>query len=89
MTIEMVTELCRSALQITLLITAPVLLVAVVVGLGISIVQAVTQIHDQTVSVIPKIILMLLTVLYILPWGLSQMVEYSRSLYAGIPGTFQ
>lgn len=87
MTVDTVTELCRSALMITLMVSAPVLAVAVVVGLGISILQAVTQIHDQTISIIPKIVLMLLTLLYIMPWGLSQLMEYSRSLFDGVPQT--
>jgi len=87
MTVDTVTELCRSALMITLMVSAPVLAVAVVVGLGISILQAVTQIHDQTISIIPKIVLMLLTLLYILPWGLSQLMAYSRALFDGVPQT--
>ena len=80
-----VTELARSAVMLTLLITSPVLAVAVLVGLAISIGQAVTQIQDQTVSIVPKIVLMLLTMLLILPWTLTQLVQYSTDLYAGIP----
>ena len=85
MTLDQVTELCRSAVMLALLVSAPVLTVAVVVGLGISIIQAVTQIQDQTVSIIPKIVIMLLTLVYVTPWVLTQMVEYSTRLFAGIP----
>ena len=80
-----VSELVRSAVMLTLMITSPVLAVAVLVGLAISIGQAVTQIQDQTVSIVPKIVLMLLTMLLILPWTLTQLVQYSTDLYAGIP----
>ena len=73
--------------MLALLISAPVLTVAVLVGLGISIIQAVTQIQDQTVSIIPKIVIMLLTLVYVTPWILTQMVEYSTRLFTGIPDT--
>lgn len=86
MTIIDVTELCRSAIMTGLIIAAPILSIAVFVGLAISIAQAVTQIQDQTVSIIPKIVVMLLTMLYVMPWSLGQLVEYSTRLFAGIPG---
>ena len=69
----------------TLMIAAPVLIVGVVVALGISVLQAVTQIQDQTVSIVAKIVVMLLTMLYILPWTLTQLVDFSTRLIAGIP----
>ena len=56
MTIDQALELARSAVMLTLLIGAPVMLVAVIVGLLISILQAVTQLQDQTLSFVPKII---------------------------------
>jgi len=86
MLIEQMTELCRGAVMLALLISAPILTVAVAVGLTISILQAVTQIQDQTVSIIPKIVIMLLTILYVLPWVMTQMVEYSTRLFSEIPG---
>lgn len=89
MTIEMVTELCRSAVIMTLMISAPVLAVAVVVGLSISILQAVTSIQDQTVSIIPKIVAMLATMLYVLPWTLTQLVDFSTRIIGGIPASLQ
>ena len=88
MTIDSVAELCRSALVMTLMIAAPVLIVGVVVALGISVLQAVTQIQDQTVSIVAKIVVMLLTMLYVMPWSLGQLVEFSTRLFAGIPGHF-
>lgn len=85
MTQEYVTELCRAAVMLSLLISTPILSVAVLVGLSISILQAVTQIQDQTVSVIPKIVVMLLTMVYVLPWMLNMMVDYATELYLHIP----
>lgn len=85
MTIEYAVELCRAAVMLTLLLGAPIMLTAVVVGLIISILQAVTQIQDQTVSFVPKIIAMLLTMLYVLPWATTQMIDYSKALFLDIP----
>jgi len=87
MTLDQVTEICRSAVLLALMISAPVLTVAVLVGLGISIIQAVTQIQDQTVSIIPKIVIMMLTLVYVAPWILTQMVEYSTRVFTEIPNT--
>jgi flagellar biosynthetic protein FliQ len=87
MTLDQVTEMCRSAVLLALMVSSPVLTVAVLVGLGISIIQAVTQIQDQTVSIIPKIVIMLLTLVYVAPWILTQMVEYSTRVFTEIPNT--
>ena len=87
MTIDQVTEICRSAVLLARMISAPILTIAVLVGLGISIIQAVTQIQDQTVSIIPKIVIMLLTLVYVSPWILTQMVEYSTRVFTEIPNT--
>ncbi len=88
MTVDQAIELIRGAILLTLMIGAPVMLIAVVVGLVISILQAVTQIQDQTISFVPKIAAMLLTILYILPWVMNQMIEYSTNLILDIPSQF-
>ena len=85
MTVDQAAELGRAALMMTLLIGAPVLLAAIVVGLVISILQAVTQIQDQTISFVPKIVAMLLTLLIVLPWAMTRMIEYSTNLIREIP----
>ncbi len=85
MTVDQAAELGRAALMMTLLVGAPVLLAAIVVGLVISILQAVTQIQDQTISFVPKIVAMLLTLLIVLPWAMSLMIEYSTNLIRDIP----
>ncbi|QDT89709.1 flagellar biosynthesis protein FliQ [Gimesia algae] len=80
-----VLDLGREGLLIMLEVSGPVMLTAVVVGLVISIGQAVTQIQDQTISFVPKIIMMVLAILYTLPWITSLMVEYSTNLITNIP----
>jgi len=80
-----VLDLGREGLLLMLEVSGPVMLTAVVVGLVISIGQAVTQIQDQTISFVPKIIMMVLAILYTLPWITSLMVEYSTNLITNIP----
>ena len=81
-------ELMRSALVLSLLIGAPALLTAIVVGLLISMFQAVTQLQDQTLSFVPKIVAMMLVMLYTLPWVISKIVEYSQDLFQQVPLAF-
>ncbi|QDT27431.1 flagellar biosynthesis protein FliQ [Gimesia panareensis] len=80
-----VVDLGREGLLLMLEVSGPVMLTAVVVGLVISIGQAVTQIQDQTISFVPKIIMMVLAILYTLPWITSLMMEYSTNLITNIP----
>jgi flagellar biosynthetic protein FliQ len=76
----------RHALEITLLLAAPPLLVALAVGLLVGIFQAATQINEMTLSFIPKLIAVALSVLVAGPWMLKLIVAYMRELYEGIPG---
>ncbi len=85
MNVDQAVELARAAVMLTLVIGAPVMIMAVIVGLIISILQAVTQLQDQTLSFVPKIVAMLLTTLYVLPWVMNQMIEYSTNLIHNIP----
>lgn len=87
MTIDSAVELCRNAVMLTLAIGLPVMVSAMAVGLLISVVQAVTQLQEQTLSFVPKLVTMVLVLLYTLPWALSLLVEYTTHLYRGIPGT--
>jgi flagellar biosynthetic protein FliQ len=69
----------------SLILGAPVMVVSVVVGLAISILQAVTQIQEQTLSFVPKIMVMMLATLVTLPWALNQLIEYTTTLFRNIP----
>ncbi|MCF7960583.1 MAG: flagellar biosynthesis protein FliQ [Pirellula sp.] len=78
-------DLVRDAILMSLIVAAPLLLVGMVVGLGIGLIQALTQIQDQTVSTVPKLVAMTIAIIICLPWLTDRMLEYSRNLYREIP----
>lgn len=86
-TADFAAEICRTAVLLALTIGAPVLLAALATGLLTGLLQSVTQLQDQTLSFVPKLIVMSLTILFLLPWGLSRLTEYASELIRGIPGT--
>jgi flagellar biosynthesis protein FliQ len=73
------------ALEITLLLAAPLLLVALVTGLIVGAFQAATQINEQTLSFIPKLLAMALAVVVAGPWMLRVLMSYTRELFESIP----
>ena len=79
-------DLGREAIWISLLIGSPVLLAGMVVGLLVGLFQALTQIQEQTVAFVPKIVAMVLVLSITLPWLITQMLQYSTDLIEGIPG---
>jgi flagellar biosynthesis protein FliQ len=79
-------DLCREALWTTLIIASPILVAALIVGLVIGLLQAMTQIQEQSLVFVPKIIVMLLVLSISLPWLISRMVQYTSTLIGGIPG---
>jgi flagellar biosynthetic protein FliQ len=85
MTPEMVMDIGRQAIELTLMLSAPPLLAALVIGLIVSIFQAATQINEQTLSFIPKLVGMFLTLILAGPWMLQMMVEYIQRLFESIP----
>lgn len=86
MTPESVMSMGRHAVEITLLVSAPMLLVALVVGLIVSIFQAATQINETTLSFIPKLVGIFVALAVAGPWMLTIMVDYMRQVLTGIPG---
>ncbi len=70
-------DLVRHALIVTMLISAPVLLAGVFIGLVISIVQSVTQIQEQTLSMVPKIFAMTIVTVILLPWITAKLIEFA------------
>jgi flagellar biosynthetic protein FliQ len=85
MTPESVLTMGREALQVTLLISAPMLLVALGVGLLVSIFQAATQINESTLSFIPKLVAVFLTLALAGSWMLAQLTDYTRQLFISLP----
>ena len=86
MTPESVMTLGRTAMEMTILVASPVLLVTLVVGLIVSIFQAATQINDASLSFIPKIIAVLATFAIAGPWMLTLMTDYMRQVLTDLPG---
>jgi flagellar biosynthesis protein FliQ len=86
---ELAIDLGREAIMMTLLISAPVLLAGMVIGLIVGLAQALTQIQEQTVAFVPKLIIMILGLSLCLPWLVTRMVEYTQELIMNIPQTIQ
>jgi flagellar biosynthetic protein FliQ len=82
---EFVVNLAGEAIKITLLLSAPLLGVGLVIGLLIAILQATTQIQEMTLTFVPKIVLVLLTLLAAMPWMLSKLTSFTSNLIISIP----
>ena len=85
MTPQSVIGLIQQALQILVMVSAPLLLTALVVGLIVSIFQAATQINEMTLSFIPKLLAMFLVFLLVGPWMLQTMIDFTPQLFSSIP----
>ena len=78
-------DIGREAIMMMLMASAPILVTGLIVGLLTGIFQAVTQIHEQAISFIPKIVAVVLVVSLLLPWLVNKLVQYSTDLISGIP----
>lgn len=85
MTEEMVLGIGRDAIMTTLLLSAPLLLAALVTGLVVSIIQAITQINEATLTFIPKIIAVVAVLMVLSPWMSQVMTTYTTELFASLP----
>ena len=83
---ETVVTLVRQALEVTILVSAPLLLTALVAGLIVSVFQAATQINEMTLSFIPKLLAIFAVMVLAGPWMLSIIVDFTRRLIESIPG---
>jgi flagellar biosynthetic protein FliQ len=80
-----VIEIGRQAIEVTLLISAPLFIAALATGLIVSIFQAATQINEATLSFVPKMIVIFVTLVVAGPWMITLMTDYMRRLYEAIP----
>jgi flagellar biosynthetic protein FliQ len=87
MTQDSVTSLIVDAMGVTIKIAAPLLLAGLIIGLAVSVFQAVTQIQEQTLTFIPKIAALVAVIAIAGPWMLGTIVDWSHDLWAGIPQT--
>jgi flagellar biosynthetic protein FliQ len=84
MTPEAALDIFREALKTALFLASPMLGVGLIIGLAISVLQAVTQIHEMTLTFIPKMIGVIVAMLIALPWMLHTMLTYTRALISGL-----
>ena len=82
---DQVVSICVSAMELAMKVALPLLLVGLVVGLVISVFQAVTQIQEQTLSFIPKVLGLVVVIVVAGPWMLGQLVNWTEQLYGSIP----
>lgn len=82
---DMAIQVSRDALTMVMLIAAPMLGLGLLVGVMVSIFQATTQIQEQTLAFIPKIIAIFVAILVFGPWMISLMVDYTREIFTNLP----
>jgi flagellar biosynthetic protein FliQ len=83
---DLVMELGRESLQLTVLLAAPILLVSLVVGLLIAMFQAATQINEMTLSFVPKLLVIAVVLVWAGPWMVRLMMDFTTDLFERIPG---
>lgn len=85
MTTELLNQVSRQTFETILLVGGPVLLVSLIIGVLISIFQAITQLQEMTMTFVPKIIAVFITLLVALPWMVKVLVGFTRSIFENIP----
>jgi flagellar biosynthetic protein FliQ len=86
---EFSVELIKSMMFQAVALAAPILLTAMVVGLGISLFQAITSIHEQTLTFVPKALGIVVLLVILLPWMLRSLIEFTRGVIERIPQMVQ
>jgi len=82
---DLVGQIARDAIEITLYLALPILGVGLVVGLLVSLFQAVTQIQEATLVFVPKLVVVLLALLYLSPWMMRKMLTYTEQIIVNLP----
>ena len=82
MTLDSATELIRQTLVLALLVSAPMLVIGVLVGVIVSLLQAITQIQEQSLAFVPKIIAMVSAVILFMPWIGHRVMEYAATMFS-------
>jgi flagellar biosynthesis protein FliQ len=80
-----VIEITNQAIKVTLMLAAPMLIGALFVGIMVSLFQAVTQINEQTLAFIPKILVIVVALVILSPWMMDTMTSFTKDLYTSIP----
>ncbi len=82
---EFVVGFAREAMELTLVISLPMMAVGLAVGIALSIFQAATQIQDATLSLVPKLVAMFVALILAFPWIMDKMITYTTNLFLNIP----
>jgi flagellar biosynthetic protein FliQ len=82
---DVVTQLARDAIEVTLYLSLPILGIGLIVGLLVSLFQAVTQIQEVTLVFVPKIVVVLVSLLFLSPWMMQKMMHYTEQLILNLP----
>jgi len=85
MTPEMVTEIGRQAIETTLIVATPILGLSLVVGLAVSVLQAMTQLNEATLTFVPKVLAVFVAIVVFLPWMLGVLTSFMTQLFLNIP----
>ncbi len=85
MDISTVITIGKNAMEVALLLSMPILIISLIAGLAVSVFQAVTQIQEMTLTFIPKIIAVAIAAIFLAPWMIKLIVNYTVQLYTSIP----
>ena len=83
--LDQAVDLVRNTLLLALLVAAPMLIVGMLVGIFVSLAQAVTQIQEQTLTFIPKIVAMIASAIVLMPWMSHRLMEYATAMFTNAP----
>jgi flagellar biosynthetic protein FliQ len=83
--LDQAVDLVRNTLLLALLVAAPMLIIGMVVGIVVSLAQAVTQIQEQTLTFIPKIVAMVASAIVLMPWMSHRLIEYATAMFTNAP----
>ena len=82
---DLVVDIAKEAIEITLYLSLPLLGIGLIVGLLVSVFQAVTQIQEATLTFVPKIVATLISLIFLLPWMMNKMMSYTEQIIVNIP----
>jgi len=82
---DLVMDIAKGAIEITLYLSLPIIGISSIVGLLVSLFQAVTQIQEATLTFVPKIVAMFISLLFLLPWMMNKMIHYTEQIIVNIP----
>ena len=82
---DLVVSIAKDAIEITLYLSLPILGIGMIVGLLVSLFQAVTQIQEATLTFVPKIVATFLSLLFLLPWMMDKMMNFTEQIIVNIP----